>query len=52
MIHDARVIPIDGAPHLDDSATPPHVDSRGHWKDDTHAITTEADMHDLLAAFD
>ena len=40
MIHDARVIPIDGAPHLDDSVTQLHGDSRGHWDGDTLVIET------------
>ena len=40
MIHDARVIPLDGRPHL-----PPNVrqwlgDSRGHWEGNTLAVDT------------
>jgi hypothetical protein len=40
MIHEARVIPLDGRPHL-----PPEIrqwtgDSRGHWQADTLVIET------------
>jgi len=40
MIHDARIIPLDGRPHL-----PPDVrqwmgDPRGHWEGDTLVIDT------------
>ena len=40
MIHDARIIPLDGRPHL-----PPHIrtllgDSRGRWDGDTLVIET------------
>jgi hypothetical protein len=40
MVHDARVVPLDGRPHL-----PPHLrhwrgDSRGHWEGDTLVIDT------------
>jgi len=40
MIHDARIIPLDGSPHL-----PPTVrlwmgDSRGHWEGDTLVVET------------
>ena len=40
MIHDARVIPIDGQPHLADSVRQLHGDSRGHWDGDTLVIET------------
>ena len=38
MMHDARIIPLDGRPHLD-----PHVrqwlgDSRGHWEGNTLVV--------------
>ena len=40
MIHDARVIPLDGRPHV-----PPTIhqwlgDSRGHWEGDTLVVDT------------
>ena len=40
MIHDARVIPIDGQTHLVDSVRQLHGDSRGHWEGDTLVIET------------
>ncbi len=40
MIHDARVIPIDGQTHLTDSVRQLHGDSRGHWEGDTLVIET------------
>ncbi|MGA2880868.1 MAG: hypothetical protein ABSG13_18110 [Bryobacteraceae bacterium] len=40
MIHDARIIPLDGGPHL-----PPDIqtwlgDARGHWESDTLVVDT------------
>ena len=40
MIHDARVIPIDGQPHLANRVRQLHGDSRGHWEGDTLVIET------------
>ncbi len=40
MIHDARVIPLKGEAHLDDSIRQWHGDSRGHWEGDTLVIET------------
>ena len=40
MIHDARVIPLDSRPHLDESIRQWHGDSRGHWEGDTLVIET------------
>ena len=40
MIHDARVIPIEGQPHLPDRVRQLHGDSRGHWEGDTLVIET------------
>ena len=40
MIHDARVIPLDSKPHLDESIRQWHGDSRGYWEGDTLVIET------------
>ena len=40
MIHDARIIPIDGPPHLDKKIEQLHGDPRGHWDGDTLVIET------------
>jgi hypothetical protein len=38
MIHDARVVPLDGGPHLPASITQWLGDPRGHWEGDTLVI--------------
>jgi hypothetical protein len=40
MAHDARVIPLDGRPHLDSHIRVWNGDSRGHWEGDTLVIDT------------
>jgi len=40
MAHDARVIPMDGRPHLDSRLRRWNGDSRGHWEGDTLVIDT------------
>jgi hypothetical protein len=40
MAHDARIIPLDGRPHLDDRVRLWNGDSRGHWQGDTLVIDT------------
>jgi hypothetical protein len=40
MIHDARIIPLDGRPHLPASIPQLLGDSRGHWEGDTLVIDT------------
>jgi len=40
MIHDARVIPLDGRPHLASNIHTWFGDSRGHWQGDTLVIDT------------
>jgi len=40
MIHDARIIPLDGRPHLDNSIRQWRGDSRARWEDDTLVIET------------
>ena len=40
MIHDARIIPLDGGPHVDDAIRQWHGDARGHWDGDTLVVET------------
>jgi hypothetical protein len=40
MAHDARVIPLDGRPHLPSSLRTWNGDSRGHWEGETLVIDT------------
>jgi hypothetical protein len=40
MIHDARIVPTDGRPHLPPQIRPLLGDSRGHWDGDTLVIDT------------
>ena len=40
MIHETRVIPLDGRPHLSPSIREYLGDSRGHWEGDTLVIET------------
>ncbi len=40
MIHDARVVPIDGSPHLPAELTKWTGDSRGHWEGDSLVVET------------
>jgi hypothetical protein len=40
MIHDARVIPLDGRPHLPGGVGQWNGDSRGHWEGNTLVIDT------------
>ena len=47
MIHDARVIPLDGQPHLTDSVRQLHGDSRGHWEGDALVIETTNYSHQV-----
>jgi hypothetical protein len=37
-MHDVRVIPLDGRPHLDGSIRQYNGDSRGHWEGDTLVV--------------
>lgn len=40
MIHDARIVPIDGRPRLPESIRQWRGDSRGHWDGDTFVVRT------------
>jgi hypothetical protein len=40
MIHDSRVIPLDGSPHLASNIRQWMGDSRGHWEGDTLVVDT------------
>ena len=40
MIHDARVVPMDGQPHLPSSVRQLHGDPRGRWEGDTLVVET------------
>jgi hypothetical protein len=40
MIHDIRIVPLDGSPHLPDDVRLWLGDSRGHWEGDTLVIDT------------
>jgi hypothetical protein len=40
MIHDARIIPTDGGPHLPSGVHQWLGDSRGHWEGDTLVVET------------
>ena len=40
MIHDARVVPLDGRPHLPQNVRQWLGDSRGHWEGNTLVVDT------------
>ena len=40
LIHEPRIIPLDGRPHLPDSVRQWLGDSRGHWEGDTLVVET------------
>ena len=40
MIHDVRIIPLDGRPHLPSTVRLWQGDSRGHWEGDTLVVDT------------
>jgi hypothetical protein len=40
LIHDARVVPLTGAPHLPQNIRQLHGDPRGHWDKDTLVVET------------
>jgi hypothetical protein len=40
MVHDARIVPLDGRPHIDDGIRQWSGDSRGYWDGDTLVVET------------
>ena len=40
MIHDARILPIGGGPHISSAIRQYHGDSRAHWDGDTLVVDT------------
>jgi hypothetical protein len=40
MIHETRIIPLDGRPHIDSSIRSYMGDARGHWEGDTLVVET------------
>ena len=40
MVHDARIVPLDGRPHLPQHIRQWRGDSRGHWEGDTLVVET------------
>ncbi len=40
MVHDVRIIPLDGRPHLPSNVLQWKGDSRGHWEGDTLVVDT------------
>jgi hypothetical protein len=49
MIHDTRVIPLDGRPHVDPKLRLWLGDSRGHWEGDTLVVDTTNFRPDVIA---
>jgi hypothetical protein len=51
MIHDTRIIPLDGRPHVSSNVRQWLGDSRGHWEGDTLVVDTTNFPDKPVAAF-
>ena len=51
MVHDARIIPLDGRPHLPESVRQWMGDSRGRWEGETLVVET-TNLSELTGSFD
>lgn len=50
MIHDARIVPLDGRAHIDEAIRQWSGDSRGYWDGDTLVVETR-NFNDLTQSF-
>jgi hypothetical protein len=50
MVHDARIVPLDGRAHIDDDIRQWSGDSRGYWDGDTLVVETR-NFNDLTQSF-
>ena len=50
MVHDARIVPLDGPDHVDEDLQFWSGDSRGYWEDDTLVVVTK-NFSELTASF-
>ena len=51
QVHDARIVPLDGRPHVPDSIRTWKGDARGHWEGDTLVVET-TNYTDKIAAYE
>ena len=51
MVHDARIIPLDGRPHLPEGVRQWMGDSRGRWEGETLVVET-TNLSELTGSFD
>jgi len=52
QIHEARIIPLDGSPHLPSTIRQWRGDSRGHWEGETLVVDTTNFRDNLTVGFD